>query len=106
MEFHTGFLNAGAADGWPGADGTNPYHFKPKNISDPNLCGGKNLGLGYMPATWQIGLTAMERLGYKNLTETTKYVTEYIQPMSGKDHDACDPFMCCFEALTHGAWHK
>ena len=51
-------------------------------------------------------ITAMERLGYKNLTETTKYVTEYIQPMSGKDHDACDPFMCCFEALTHGAWHK
>ena len=105
MEFHTGFLNAGAADGWPGAGGTNPYHFQPKNISDPNLCGGKNLRLGYMPATWQIGLTAMERLGYTNLTQTTRYVTEYIQPVSGKDHDACDPFMCCFEALTHGKWH-
>jgi hypothetical protein len=51
------------------------------------------------------GLTAMKRLGYRNLTQTTKYVTEYIQPLSGKDHDACDGFMCCFEALTHGAWH-
>jgi hypothetical protein len=55
MEFHTGFLNAGAGDGWPGADGSNPYHFKAKNISDPDLCGSKNLRLGYMPATWQIG---------------------------------------------------
>jgi hypothetical protein len=102
MEFHTGLLNAGAANGWPTG---NPYHFQAKNISNPNLCGGKPLKLGYMPATFQIGLTALQRLGYKNLTQTTKYVKEYIQPLSGKDHDACDAFMCCFEALTHGAWH-
>ena len=41
MEFHTGFLNAGVEkQGWPGADGSNPYRFKAKNITDENLCGG------------------------------------------------------------------
>jgi hypothetical protein len=29
-----------AADGWPSADGSNPYRFKAKNITDENLCGG------------------------------------------------------------------
>ena len=115
MEFHTGFLTAGAAAGWPcvtagggWSAGCNPYHFTPENITDVNVCGGKRLGLGYMPATWQIGLTALRRSGYKqsSLPHTTKYVTDFVQPLSGKDHDACDGFMCCFEALTHGAWHS
>ena len=44
--------------------------------------------------------TIVSRSRYKNLTETTKYVTEFIQPLSGKDHDACDAFMCCFEVSS------
>jgi hypothetical protein len=64
------------------------------------VCNGTDLKLSYA-ATFQVGLTAMTRLGRaRSLPQTTKYVRDWVWKLG---HEACSPFMYCEEALTHAA---
>jgi hypothetical protein len=95
LEFHAGFLNAGAEKGWP----KNPYSKPSLNITSPFVCNNTQLHLGYS-ATYQVGLTGMTRLGI-NLPETTKYVQEWVWKLSAGDQ--MGQYMYMYEPLTHGA---
>jgi len=101
LEFHTALLNAG---GYP----ANPYRPPLRNVSSPLVCNGTTLRLSYA-ATYQVGLTGMQRLLGSGLAggvaaavpQTTKYVQDWVWNLA--KNDACSEFMYCFEALTHGA---
>lgn len=98
LEFHTALLVAGAAEGWP----RDPYHRPALNISRPLVCNGTVLKLAY-PATYQVALTGMARLGVA-LPQTTQYVQRWVWNLSGGDQ--LGQFMSMYEPLTHGSAYK
>jgi hypothetical protein len=95
VDFHTAFLNAGAAAGWP----RDPYHKPALNVSSRFVCNGTNLSLAYGP-TYQVALTGLERAGVTS-PEATNYTQSWVWKLTGGD--ILGQFMVMYEPLTHGA---
>ena len=95
LEFHASLLVAGAANGWP----KDPYHEPPLNVTRALVCNGTRLSLFY-PATYQVGLAAMQRAGLA-APSAEAYEQEYVWRLGGSD--MMGQFMMMYEPLSHGA---